>query len=302
MADLMAERMEEVFAAGARGVAIDLLLPPAWSHSERFSAFVLRHQGALTLAAHLSPTGEVVGPEALQGLTAVALGQEATRELFGLVNVETDSDGVVRRAYAGYRNVSGRDQETWAARSVRKLLGSAFTPSVPRPGEPFWIDCSSLWKREERVAWKDVALRLQREPTFLSGALVLVGADIAGSGDEVHRIAVGPPVPGIVLQAMVADTILHGVPVRAATRAGPLGRLAAWLGLSGLVLGVSMARRPSAVAALGAGLALLYVLGAFSSFPFTRILVPVVLPVVQAAAAVLVGLLLARTLRPFPTP
>jgi serine/threonine protein kinase len=71
MADEMAEGLEALFAAGARAVAIDLLLPPAWSRSEAFSRFVLRHKDALTLAAFVGPDGTAVGPEAVQGLTAV---------------------------------------------------------------------------------------------------------------------------------------------------------------------------------------------------------------------------------------
>ena len=300
MADGVAERLEALFAAGARAVAIDMLLPLAWSRSEAFSQLVLRHQGALTLAAHVSASGKVVGPEVLQGLTAVALGPDALRGLFGLVSIEPDGDGVVRRARLGFRGRDGGDQPTWAAHAVKTLLGTSTPP--PGPDESFWIDCSADWKHVERVAWKDVALRLEREPSLFSGALVFVGGDISGSGDEGYRVGSGLEVPGVLVQAMTADTILRGFPIREAKVAGAWSRLAEWLGLSSLAFLVLTAGRPWRIVSAGVALALVYAFAAFSSFPYTRTLVPVVSPALQTASALLVCLLLRRNLSPFPTP
>ena len=301
MADEMAARLEDIFAAGARGVALDILLPPAWSGSEPFSKLVLRHQDALTLAAHVSPAGEVVGPEALQGLIAVALGPEALPGLFGLVNVDTDPDGVVRRAHLGYPSRAAHDQQTWAVGAARHLLGQGSPRGDHRQGEGFWIDCSSEWKEAERVAFKDVALRLEHQPSYFSGALVLVGADLAGSGDERHRLAAGRDVPGVVLQAMTVDTILNAFPIRDSRQTGILGGLALFGVLSGLGLLVLTARRPVAAVLLGGALALLYAIGVVVVFPTTRVLVPLVSEVLQAGAALLVCLLVHRSLSPLPT-
>ena len=298
MADALAERLEGVFASGARAVAIDMLLPLAWSRSEAFSQFVLRHQDALTLAAHVSPEGQVVGPEVLQGLTAVALGPDALRGLFGLVNIEADVDGVVRRARLAFRTRDGQRQEAWAAHAVRRLRGAGAHPFAG-PDEPFWIDCSADWKGVERVAWKDVAERLEREPSFFAGTLVFVGGDLAGSGDEGYRVGSGLDVPGVLVQAMTANTILRGFPIREPA-SGRLGRLALWLGLSCLAFLSLAATRPWRVASLAAALALIYVAACFVSFPFTRTLVPVVSPAVQAAFVLLGCFLLRRNLSAVP--
>jgi CHASE2 domain-containing sensor protein len=300
MADEMGEQLEQVFTAGARGVAIDLLLPSAWSHSELFSRFVLRHQDALTLAAHVSPSGELVGPEALQGLTSVALGPDAVRALFGLVNLEEDPDGVVRRAHFGYRDTGEGYKETWAAHAARRFRGGAVSEGSHPGPDVFWIDSSMDWRQVERVTWRDILERLQRQPSWFDGALVLVGADLAGSGDEAHRIASGSAMPGVLLQAMITNTMLRGFPIREASRPGALVVLGEWVGLAGLSLWILTAARPSRPASVGIGLGVLYLLSAFAVFPRTRILVPMVWPALATGALVLCSLLLRRALPAFP--
>ena len=300
MADEMGERLERVFTAGARGVAIDLTLPSAWSHSELFSRFVLRHQDALTLAAHVSSSGEFVGPEVLQGLTTVALGPDAVRRLFGLVNLDEDPDGVVRRAHLGYRDPQEGYQETWAAHAARRFRGAPVSVGSHPDPDVFWIDSSIDWRQVERVSWKDVPERLQRQPSWFDGALVFVGSDLAGSGDEVHRIASGAAIPGVLLQAMIADTMLRGFPIREASRPGAFVVLGAWVGLAGLSLWVLAASRPSLPASVGIGLGLLCVLSAFAVFTRTRTLVPMVSPALATGVLVLFSLLLRRALSPFP--
>src|SRR5206468_8615091 len=53
-ADEIGGTLERIFAAGARGVAIDVLLHERWSRSQAFSDLVLRHPESLTLAAFSS--------------------------------------------------------------------------------------------------------------------------------------------------------------------------------------------------------------------------------------------------------
>ena len=79
-ADEIGATLERVFAAGARGVAIDLVLPAKWSRSESFSNLVLRHPETLTLAAFSESDGRVGGTDCIAGLTTVALGRDADPE------------------------------------------------------------------------------------------------------------------------------------------------------------------------------------------------------------------------------
>ena len=95
--------LQQVFDAGARGVAVDFLLPQAWSDSAPFTRLVLRNQDALTLAAYSPASGEVIGPECIAGLTTMALGPERASALFGFINLDQDDDGVSRRARLSYR-------------------------------------------------------------------------------------------------------------------------------------------------------------------------------------------------------
>ena len=243
----------------------------------------------------------MVGPEALQGLTAVALEPAAARDLFGIVNVTTDADGVVRQARVGYPAREGRDQGTWAASSARRLTGRDVLPTALPLSGTFWIDPSVAWKEGDRVAWRNVARELLRQPSLFSGALVLVGADFAGSGDEVHRVASGLDVPGVVLQAMTVDTIIRGFPIREARWAGGLVGLGAWVVLAAFGFVMLTARRPIRVALAGAVLAAFYMAGALAVFPHTRVLLPIVAPVIQMIGSMLSGFLLNRALSPFPT-
>src|SRR5436305_8814566 len=69
--------LERIFAAGARGVAIDAILHEQWSRSQGFSDLVLRHPENLTLAA-FSDADEGTGTQSVAGLTAAALGPQTT--------------------------------------------------------------------------------------------------------------------------------------------------------------------------------------------------------------------------------
>ncbi len=106
-ADQFGADLQRVFMVGARAVALDFLLPEAWSNSVPFSQLVLRHADRLTLAAFSTASGEVIGPECISGVTTVALGPERASALFGFVNLDQDDDGVSRRARLAYRDREG---------------------------------------------------------------------------------------------------------------------------------------------------------------------------------------------------
>src|SRR5262249_44015465 len=155
-----------------------------------------------------TPNGKMVGIECVAGLTTAALGPEATANLFGLVNVEQDPDGVVRHARLFYRAQFGTRRASWAARAT--ALAGVATASDQKAD--FLVDPTLDWRRFERLSWAQVPAALDERPEIFRGRIVLVGGDLLLSGDDSHRIVGrdGRPeaVSGLALQALTVDTIL----------------------------------------------------------------------------------------------
>jgi CHASE2 domain-containing sensor protein len=207
--DAFGRRIRELFAAGASGVAIDLLLPRAWSDSRPFAEALLAHGERLTLGAFSTRDGRVLGPEALSPLVAGGLGEGAER-LFGFLNLEDDLDGVVRRGRALFVDRDGEQRLSFAAAAVARAgLGSSTAAFAAR----FWLDRSIALERLPRYRWQDV-------PTLAaSGAfrdrLVFVGGDFADGGEDAHAIfAGGDRIPGLLVHVLAAATIRGGAPLR----------------------------------------------------------------------------------------
>lgn len=212
-ADEFGRTASRIFDAGARAVAIDLLLPEPWSRSQAFADLVLRHHERLTLGALSAPDGLVVGPECLSGLVTAALGPRDAGRVFGFVNLPQDSDGVVRRVPWLVSDRSGDARPTWAARAAQ-----TFDAPVTVQDDSVLVDYrvdSSLF---HRLSWKDVVTMLEAEPDAFRGRLVLIGGDFAGSGDSRHVVPSpsGPRtvISGLMMQALVTNTILSGAPLR----------------------------------------------------------------------------------------
>ena len=136
--DQIGTRLQGVALAGARGIAIDLLLNEAWGQTEGFTQLVLRHENSLTLAALSTADGTVIGPECIAGATTVALGPDRAAALFGFVNADADEDGVHRRSRLTYQADDGRPRPSWAARAAATVAGS----QPQRAAGTFWIDRS----------------------------------------------------------------------------------------------------------------------------------------------------------------
>jgi serine/threonine protein kinase len=300
-ADDFGRQLERVFEAGARGVAIDFLLPEAWSRSTAFSELILRHPDALTLAAFSSPSGAVIGPECLNRLTAAALGPKRASDLFAFVNLDEDADGVNRRARLSYLDQSGQERDSWASRAVRTLGDSS--PLVPsnriggllrEPTSRFWIDHSVDWEAFRRVSWKDLGATIEREPAVFRDRLVLVGGDFAGFGGDYHRVPAGtdasPGVSGLVLQALTANTILSRFPVRELAAVPELAGTG--VAAAALMVAVLLSSRWLPPALVLGTLIAIYLGASVLLFQRSLVLLPVVSPLLTAAAAVLVASLL----------
>jgi CHASE2 domain-containing sensor protein len=301
-ADEFAERFEQMFAAGAKGIAIDLLLPQRWSTSERFSRLVLTHSDHLALSAVSGADGQVTGPECVAGVTTAALGPERASALFGFVNLDTDADGVTRRAHLRFADTLGARRDSFAVRSIRAAFeDSALTAaSMRRPGErvqdTFLIDGRVDTARLRTISWTRLSAELKSSSSVFRDRLVLVGASFVGSGD-LHRLIGNSLIPGVMVQAVITDTILNGLPIRALD---VLGWLPVLLLLSWLV--ATQAVGPDRLAALWwtCAATAIWVTATVVLFVGAGWTVPMFVPVAMIVAAGLVGAMLRPFLQPYP--
>lgn len=288
-ADEIGRTLSRVFAAGARGVAINIQLEK-WSASSAFSDLLLRHSEDLTLAVFSSPGGKLIGTECVDGLTAVALGPQRVSDMFGFANLDEDRDGVIRQGRLAFRDNSGQERPSWAARAARPLRAD-------RPPY-YWIDTRIDWSRYDHISWQEVPTALREKPELFHGRLVLVGGEFRGSGDDYYRIPQRfgrNTVSGLTLQALMVDTITRGLPIREPGRM-PILAVAA-LGAFLATVGALCARRAGAVwIALGSGL---YLALSFPVFWWTGLMLPVTAPLLLVLLGFLTALL-ARRMLPAP--
>jgi serine/threonine protein kinase len=310
-ADEFGRELARVLETGARGVAIDLLLPAAWSSSKVFSDLILKHRHALTLAAFSAPGGEVIGPECVNALTAATLGAERTSDLFALVNLDEDADGVTRRARLSYVDQIGKERDTLARRAVRVLDPTSPASSDGPPRDDallheapprLWIDYSVDWRRFTRISWKDLAPALERQADTFRDRVVLVGGEFVGFGGDFHRVPFRDEtrqgVSGLVIQALIANTILSRFHLR---EPAPLTSLIVTiLAVMAFVVTVLLSRRPLPAMLLLVAALTLYVAAAFLLFWRTHVLLPVAWPTLTVVVAGALALALRRALPAFP--
>jgi serine/threonine protein kinase len=296
-ADEIGRDLSRVRDAGARGVAIDFLLPQKWSASKGFSDLLLRHSGKLTLAAFSNPDGNVVGTECVDELTAAALGPQRTSEIFGFVNLDEDRDGAVRRGRLWFRDRSGNERPSWAARAARGL----HTDLAKEP-RSFWIDTRIDWPRYTRISWRQVATALDRSPGLFRDQFVLVGGDFRGSGDDYHRVphrsGRNTAVSGLTLQALMVDTIGAGLPIREPGKMPVL--MIVTLGSALAMAGILCLGRMGAVITGVAIAAVFYLAITFPLFWWTGLRVPVTAPLLLLLLGILIALVLRRILPSSP--
>jgi CHASE2 domain-containing sensor protein len=287
--------LDRIFAAGARGVAIDFLLPDFWSTSPGFD-LVLRHPESLTLAAFSKPDGSVLGTGSVAGLTASALGPRRAAEIFGFVNLDEDPDGAIRRGRLWFRDISDNQRPSWAARAAHGLRPDLAWETGTT--QSFWIDTRIDWPRYTRISWRQVPEALDRNPELFRNRLVLVGGDFHGSGDDYHRISHrsggSRAVSGLILQALMVDTIGAGLPIREPGRMPILAFTT--LGMALAMAGILCTRRAGPIVVELVVGAVVYLALSLPVFQRTGLMLPVTSPLLLILTGLLAALVLRRNL------
>ena len=151
----------------------------------------------------------VTGHEAISGLTTAALGPEAAGRIFGLVNLEEDVDGYLRRARPSFADGTRNPREAFAAR-VARLSGPMPTGLEARSVEPRLLDGRIRWRDAPVVSWKDLRPVLLATPGLFHDRSVVVGGDFEGSGDDLLKLpsARSSRVSGVFIQGLVAESFV----------------------------------------------------------------------------------------------
>ncbi|MBX7134014.1 MAG: CHASE2 domain-containing protein [Fimbriimonadaceae bacterium] len=285
-----------ILESGARAVALDLLLPEAWSEIPTFQRLVQKHSDRLVLGLLSSESGDIVGNEAVGRLTALLLGPKRYEHLFGFVNLEEDRDGTVRRAQAAYLDVNGRWRLSFPARALAAASLTNWTTVDP----PFWIDYAVNMAQLPVVSWKDIDTAIGRR--VFDNRLVIVGAAYAGSGDVLRAPALSgsTTLPGVTVQTLIANTLLSGTLVH--TAATPVWLVPTASACVSIVVGALLFPHLYRRVLVGAvGICLIYAIIAWAAFLSARVMVPLVPAELGIAGSALASWGLQSRLSPYPT-
>ena len=211
----LARLVDGIFAAGAKGVAMDLLLPEQAEGDDLLAGSLKR--GPSALAAGLDEKGRWLLPNPVLQPTAV-----------GHVSFDLDRDGVVRR-FSSTKEMSGR--------SLPALPVAAARLGHERLSIPVNVMLRPGFRTRPIPAVSAASVLHPRELDALRGRIVFIGTSAAGVGDRfISPVSEGgSPEPGVQIEAISAESFLSGDLLH---QASPLmtALLAFGLGLMGTIL------------------------------------------------------------------
>jgi len=218
-ADEMGHLLQGVMDAGARGIAIDFILPERWNKSEGFAKLVLNNQGKLILASYIKKDGSIIGFECIGGLIMAGLGSmERADELFGFLNMQPDTDGYIRHIQLELPGQDGKSMYSMSARAFQILAGTNISPEQAR--QRLLVDYSIDRRQFQRLSWKDLPLFLDKNPEMFRDKIVVVGGEYEGSQDF-HRVPFRPgmskddvsglTIHGLTINTLLEDNLIHDV-------------------------------------------------------------------------------------------
>ena len=240
----LAQLVDRVFSAGAKGVVIDLLLPENREEDDLLARVLARRPSVL--AAGVDDAGHWLLPNQVIKATAV-----------GHVSFDLDRDGVVRR-FSSTKQMDGRALPALPMAAAR--LGNTQLPI------PVGVMLRPAF-RTRPIPFVSAASVLEaRNVDILRGRIVFIGTSAAGVGDRfVSPVSQGgSPEPGVMIEAISAEAILSKDLLHAAS---PLinALLALGLGWLGTILLTAQSRTLSLLAS---GIALAPVLVSAASLHF----------------------------------
>jgi len=260
-----ARLVDALRAAGARSIAFDVDFSAASHPAEdaRFASALSRSPVPVVLPAFRqqasSDSRTVIDSEPFAAFRDHAF--------LGAVNIMPDSDGYVRKAPFGVIT-NGSPRPSLAA-MVARHGGAAY--------DDFRIDFAIEPESIPRHSFIDVASG--RAASALRGKDVIVGATAIELGDR-YAVPGHGVIPGVVIQALAAETLMKGTPAAWS----PLAALILAIGLSAVALAMETAVRLGTVAA-GSTAALMFVAAIADGFALS-------LPVVPALATLAIATVL----------
>jgi len=292
-ADDFAHVAHQLLNHGASSVAIDFLLPQQWRQSTAFANLLIEHHDRLTLATFTTPEKAVIGGDCVPPVAATVLGAETGR-LFGCVNLYPDNDGALRRAYLSFLDSEGnaRPSLAWRVARSRETVAANERIDLDQSVDPLSV---------RSVSWGDLDGELRRNPRLAEGKVVIVGANYAGSGDQMHRViskAAPVMVSGALVQALIVDAILRrfsmvNVPLFVSVAVFAVAAFfAAYFILTGRRI------RPALIAA--AAVTVGYIAIAFTLFFVATVTMTIVAPLLIMILTTAAAIVLRRELEPYP--
>ncbi|NJR49459.1 MAG: adenylate/guanylate cyclase domain-containing protein [Leptolyngbyaceae cyanobacterium CSU_1_3] len=281
-----AQAIERVMAAGARAVAVDIVLdvPSLFPEDDRqLQATLNRHAGRVTLAASHAPSSST-GGGLEQLIYPDSMFQTAPKSI-GFINYQSEADGSLRRFTDSYLNSridpDLRDSQEGIIAFSQASLQSASLPFSPGGnryiffyGEEKTFPTISFWEVLHSENWE--VLRQQR---VFKNKLVLIGPTATLLHDK-HLTPVGV-MSGVEIHANAIATMLEGRAISEAVPNSPWRGVLILLGVGGvnLVLGKLFKRSTSvflAALAVGGG----WVGVSYFCFVYGGLILPVTAPAI----------------------
>jgi len=262
-----AEAVERLHALGARSIAfdVDFSSPAEPAQDAKFAAALEKVGRTVILPTFRQYAGAASGAE----IEAAPLPAFASRAFLAAANVQPDEDGRLRHMLYGLE----------IAGAPRPSLASMLAERTGLAGRSFAIDTAIDPATIPRHSLIDV-LRGRVPASALRGKRAIIGGTAVELGDR-YPVPRHGILPGVVAQAMAAETLLNGEP--------PIERSGAWALALALVLAAGAilpkGRRSRRAALFAAGSAAILMLPLADRTIGTFLLGPAAAALAAAAAA-----------------
>jgi EAL domain-containing protein (putative c-di-GMP-specific phosphodiesterase class I)/CHASE2 domain-containing sensor protein len=259
-----AAAVEKLRSAGARvvGFDVDFSNPSAPADDARFAEALAKSGGTVILPT-LRQQAESGSAESIDTGPIPAF---AAHSFLAVASVRPDSDGTLRRMPYGLETLG----------AAHPSLAAMLAEATGETGRFFAIDLSTDPDTIPRHSMIDL-LSGRIAPGALAGKRVVIGATAVELGDR-YAVPGRGVLPGVVIQALAAETLLHGAPPEPASGAWPL-----LLALGAVFLAVRPRSRPRRLAIL-AGVAAILIALALAA--------PILFPAAPALAALAAAFIL----------